>query len=135
MIKMSIGTGCAALAAVLFVGAVPGATHAQASNDSPPQRRQHVPPYGLRVAPLGEAALREAGLPFALEVTYSIALAYNCGLRLGDTITAVNGEAFDSEDAFWRLMDQRAPAIRLDVRRGGQALAVPLEPSAPGCAG
>lgn len=126
---------CAALVVVLPLGAAPTGGHAQASGDSPPQRRQHVPPYGLRVAPLGEAQLREAGLPYALEVTYSIALAYNCGLRLGDVIVSVNGERFDSEDAFWRLMDQHAPAIRLDVRRGGQVQPLPLQPSAPGCTG
>ncbi|MCM5680577.1 PDZ domain-containing protein [Schlegelella sp. S2-27] len=130
----NLSAWCAALAVALPVGAMPMTTHAQASNDGPPQRRQHVPPYGLRVAPLNEAQLRDAGLPFGLEVTYSIALAYHCGLRLGDVIVSVNGERFDSEDAFWRLMDARAPEIRLDVRRGGQSQALPLQSSAPGCA-
>jgi len=135
MTKPNFRVWCAALTAALSLGTLPATVQAQAAGEGPPAQRRNVPPYGLRVTPVGEAQLREAGLPYALEVTYSIALAYHCGLRLGDVIVAVNGERFDSEDAFWRLLDARAPAILLDVRRGGQTSGVPLDPSAPGCSG
>lgn len=121
----------AALAAALI--ACSTAAAAQAAGD-PPQRPA-TPPYGLRVAAADEARLRELQVPFALEVTYVIGLAYNCGLRLGDAIVAVNGQGFDDQTAFWRLLDEQAPAIRLGLRRGSSAQTLPLDPAAPECAG
>jgi len=103
--------------------------------DPPPPRRIVPPPYGLRVAPLDEAQRRALQQAYAVQATYVVGLAYHCGLRLGDVIVAVNGQAFDSERAFWDLLAAHAPAIRLDVQRGEARLSLPLDEAAPECAG
>lgn len=123
----------ACLAAAL--AGLPGLLPAQTTNDAPPAQRANVPPFGLRVTPTGETERAALRVPYAVTVAYSIALAYNCGLRVGDVIVAVNGQGFASEADFWRLLDAHDPGVRLDVRRGSDKRLMPLDATAPECGG
>lgn len=94
----------------------------------PPRRRPHPPPLGFRVEEIDAAAARTLGVGAGLRVVYSVALAYESGLRLDDVIVEVNGRAVTGADAFWSTVDAAEGRVALLVRRGGERLTVRIAP-------
>ncbi len=84
---------------------------------------------GLTLAELNAAQLKQVGVPYALVVQGTGAVAARAGITRGDVIVGVAGEALTGRAQFQRLLAAVKPGdvIALQLWRRGNLLFVPLE--------
>lgn len=114
--------------ALCAVPALAGAAWGQSEPMPRPRRPPRPTPYGFRVEEVDAIEARSLGVGAGLRVVYSIALAYESGLRLDDVIVALNGRAVTTDDAFWAAVDAAQGRMALEVLRGAERLIVRIEP-------
>src|SRR5258707_12597972 len=83
---------------------------------------------GLAVRPLTAEERKElGGAPPGLVVEAASGPAAKAGLRRGDLITAVNGQAVKSGEAVRALVEKARETVAVLVRRGDATVFVPIE--------
>lgn len=116
----TVGAAAAGVALSVQVQLPVRAQGGAASAPTAPMPRRAVDPLGLRVEPLDAAAAREAGVRGGLSVVHVTGVAHEAGLRVGDVIVDVEGQAVTDVDAFWRVVEAAQWQPRLGVWRDGR---------------